>query len=1004
MSHSPMSMRRILLSLSGAWEKTRAKGRRSRNAMRRSSRQRFRCFEALESRELLAAGDWLGTDWQYRSAITIPSAGVSGTSPLADFPLLIDSTHDSWRGTASGGRVVHANGNDFAFTLADGQTRLDYEIEAYDSTTGHLTAWVRVPELTPQQDTTIYAYYGNAVPGASQASGELWMDYASVYHFSEDTVSAAALCGAQACDSTANGNHLFGAGMLARDSVAGKAGNALSFAREGTGLDAMNFFVTGNEITLSTWLRAETVSHAGVAVSLPYSAEKGWDGFDIYATRSTLDANLATDAGFHSVSAPVNYADGSYHHVAAVYDGASVSIYFDGQLADVKPHSGTPRLDSHMLTVGYASQYWSSYRFNGQLDEVRVADVARSADWLQTEYANQVSANTFSRVGSEEFNIAEWSTRIRVDINNTGHDAALHGYQVMVDVPYRQGMRSDFADIRFTDRDETTLLDHWLEESVSASRSRFWLQVPELPAGQETFVYLYYGNLSASSASDGLSTFFFFDDFNDGKIATNEWALGGHPEEYNGTLVLKDQNEYVQTQQPIPPGYALRHRSWHQEAGRTFVGFQENIQTGAGNFLGVSRRSSNEGGGVQSITQDRTGFAQDKFSQLYSNEWHTWETEWITDRAVHRIVDTGETLTHTSHVATDPVKLAASVAAGGKLLVDWLLVRQFVQAEPVVALGLEQPNPAAPPPIVADAGEWTQALPDSPGATDRWQPRDSAGELVFDGAMWILGGWTNTDGRLNDVWKSTDGVTWQMVTAAAPWAERNTPGVAVHEGKMWISGGASSAGTSHSDLWSSTDGVNWTLATDNAPWGPRSAHTMLSFQGKLYVTGGMDVATGTHYTDVWSSVDGVAWARAADNAFPARSMHTSVVYDDKMWVVGGGVYDTTRVFNTAVDYNDAWFSSDGETWTAATSAAPWKQRRFACSVVHRDYIWLIAGAHFGNRNDVWVTQNGKDWTEVQEPTVFSDRHEPSCLSFQGSLWVMGGFDDVRVRNDVWIHP
>ena len=40
---------------------------------------------------------------------------------------------------------------------------------------------------------------------------------------------------------------------------------------------------------------------------------------------------------------------------------------------------------------------------------------------------------------------------------------------------------------------------------------------------------------------------------------------------------------------------------------------------------------------------------------------------------------------------------------------------------------------------------------------------------------------------------------------------------------------------------------------------------------------------------MWYSTDGINWEQATRsiNVFPARKEHTSLVYDDKMWVIGG---------------------------------------------------------------------------------------------------------------------
>jgi hypothetical protein len=37
---------------------------------------------------------------------------------------------------------------------------------------------------------------------------------------------------------------------------------------------------------------------------------------------------------------------------------------------------------------------------NGSIDEGRVSNIARSADWIKTEYNNQSSPKTFNTVGS----------------------------------------------------------------------------------------------------------------------------------------------------------------------------------------------------------------------------------------------------------------------------------------------------------------------------------------------------------------------------------------------------------------------------------------------------------------------------------------------------------------------------------------------------------------------------------------------------------------------------
>ena len=74
-------------------------------------------------------------------------------------------------------------------------------------------------------------------------------------------------------------------------------------------------------------------------------------------------------------------------------------------------------------------------------------------------------------------------------------------------------------------------------------------------------------------------------------------------------------------------------------------------------------------------------------------------------------------------------------------------------------------------------------------------PRDGAGLLSFKGKLWLLGGWNPKD-KVNfpsicnsEVWSSEDGLNWTLEIKEAPWEGRHTAGYVVHDQKMWIVGG-----------------------------------------------------------------------------------------------------------------------------------------------------------------------------------------------------------------------
>jgi len=118
-----------------------------------------------------------------------------------------------------------------------------------------------------------------------------------------------------------------------------------------------------------------------------------------------------------------------------------------------------------------------------------------------------------------------WSYRKSHVINSASGSGT--NYQIKIKVHYGSGSdsgedvycnshcRTDFGDIRFTDDDETTLLDYWMEEKVDGDYVVFWVEVADDLSSSSTTIFMYYGNSGATTTSNGGDTFLFFDDFND---------------------------------------------------------------------------------------------------------------------------------------------------------------------------------------------------------------------------------------------------------------------------------------------------------------------------------------------------------------------------------------------------------------------------------------------------------------------------------------------------------
>ncbi len=231
------------------------------------------------------------------------------------------------------------------------------------------------------------------------------------------------------------------------------------------------------------------------------------------------------------------------------------------------------------------------------------------------------------------------------------------------------------------------------------------------------------------------------------------------------------------------------------------------------------------------------------------------------------------------------------------------------------------------------------------GKTD-WGERIYHSIVYFRDKLWMYGGMDYETGAfLNDIWASSDGMTWENLGAAA-WPGRGGQAMIVYRDKLWLFGGANHAASDRStdgflnDVWVSDDGLAWTQVTASAQWPARDYPGVLVFKDELYLVGGQGQA------DVWRSSDGQDWVRLATEAdWKPRHGYARVVFDSKLWIFGGWSGESTNALN------DVWYSDDGITWNRQAEHAEWAPRA-PISIVFDDKIWIYSGKHTG-ADDNW---------------------------------------------------
>ena len=325
---------------------------------------------------------------------------------LSNFPVVVNLTDNDLRTTGNGGKITNANGYDIIFRAYDSATcggpascTLDHEIESYDGVTGTFIAWVRIPELSQDNDTALEMHYSDPSTVTSQENvAGVWnVNYKGVWHLKEDPADAAP----QFLDSTSNPNDGTASSLLTANQVPGQIDGSLSFddsnERHVNVPDDPSLRLALN-MTASTWIRStDAVADGDTGIVL-----SKWGGGNSNYWLGKLNAsNFAFIVdGSQIVTIPFgSINDGVWHHVVDVADVPNnlLRIYVDGIQQNSAFYTGAGQTGTFPLHIGNSSDIITGQEWNGGIDEVRLSEVARSPDWLLTSFRNQDSAFPFYR-------------------------------------------------------------------------------------------------------------------------------------------------------------------------------------------------------------------------------------------------------------------------------------------------------------------------------------------------------------------------------------------------------------------------------------------------------------------------------------------------------------------------------------------------------------------------------------------------------------------------------
>jgi biopolymer transport protein ExbB len=312
------------------------------------------------------AASWWNNDWKYRKEISLDlsatGADVAGT-PL-DVPVLIRLSLANF----SYFNDTKPDGSDFRVVAGDDKTPLKFHFEKYDVQNQMALLWVRVPQITGgSKSDKIYAYYGNAdAPSAADAPGTYDAAQVLVLPLSESTGLPQDLTAYKNNPSVSNAT-------LTPASLIG--GGAKFSGKETISVPASPSLrlLPAQGLTASAWLRTEQAQQASVLAL----ADQG-KFVELAIDGSRMVARAALDGAPVTVTQATDLSLNQWHHVALTIGSGKLTLYVDGLATASAPVTLAELGGTFRIGSAEAKAY-----LTGDVDEIEVSKVVRSADWIK---------------------------------------------------------------------------------------------------------------------------------------------------------------------------------------------------------------------------------------------------------------------------------------------------------------------------------------------------------------------------------------------------------------------------------------------------------------------------------------------------------------------------------------------------------------------------------------------------------------------------------------------
>ncbi len=321
------------------------------------------------------AEGWFDPAWQYRRSLTLNHAGLGAVS---EFPVLVllDASRIDYA-------KVQPQGRDLRFVSASG-TVLAHEVELWNPG-GVSVVWVKVPSVAAgSTDQRVHMYYGNPGASSTENAAAVWSNgYVAVWHMGDLD------------DSTGFAHH---GSNLGSSEAPGFIGSARSFNGASTvSVPTSTALELTNAVSIEAWARPSSASLDGYLRIV--SKKAAWDAGPGYNLELSPSQNFFTALGGGSNYLRGNTTiDANFHYYASSINGTVGALYKDGVNVTSDSSVGAVTASTQPINIGRAGS--GGDYFSGQIDELRISNVARPANWFAAQYRSMTDA--YLSFGAEE--------------------------------------------------------------------------------------------------------------------------------------------------------------------------------------------------------------------------------------------------------------------------------------------------------------------------------------------------------------------------------------------------------------------------------------------------------------------------------------------------------------------------------------------------------------------------------------------------------------------------